>query len=77
MSGIQFHRVSPIAGIPRGFIKDALQKVKECGMREEAEEATGGKGEDLGHFQQRRWTKPKKKKKKNQVYYWIICKSRC
>lgn len=33
-------------------------------MREEAEEATGGKGEDLGHFQQRRWTKPKKKKKK-------------
>lgn len=36
-----------MGAIPRGFIKDGLQKVKACGAREEEEEATGEKGEDL------------------------------
>lgn len=47
-----------MGAIPRGFIKDGLQKVKACGAREEEEEATGEKGEDLEHFRQRKWTKP-------------------
>lgn len=40
-------------------MKDELQKVKDCEMREEVEEATGEKGEELRHFQQRRRIKSK------------------
>lgn len=40
--------------IPRAFIKDGLPKGKECAGREEVEEATGKKGEDLEYFQQRK-----------------------
>lgn len=63
LSGVRFHTARQAAGmfmgaIPRGFIKDGLQKVKACGAREEEEEATGEKGEDLEHFRQRKWTKP-------------------
>lgn len=72
-----FHTAGQISGIlmqwaiPRAFIKDALQKVKECEAREE--------GESRGStWRKRRYRillaeeTHKTQKGKKKVYYWTI-----